>query len=124
MRTASELVRATKPFAREVRWQSWWHFWSTLAILAGCLALAALDISWWWRLPASLAAGLTLVRMFVIYHDHQHGTILQRSRLADAAFMIFGLLLLTPPSIWRRSHQHHHNHNGRLHATGIGTFPL
>jgi hypothetical protein len=39
MRTASELVQATRPFAWEVRWRSWWHFWSTLAVLVGLLAL-------------------------------------------------------------------------------------
>jgi omega-6 fatty acid desaturase (delta-12 desaturase) len=70
----------------------------------------------------SLLAGLTLVRMFTIYHDHQHGTILRRSALADIMLGSYGLLLLTPPSIWRRTHQHHHRHNGRLQAAGIGGF--
>jgi hypothetical protein len=46
MRTANELVRATKPFAREVRWRSWWHFASTLAVLAGLLALTCLEAPW------------------------------------------------------------------------------
>jgi acyl-lipid omega-6 desaturase (Delta-12 desaturase) len=65
-----------------------------------------------------------MVRIFTIYHDHQHGAILQVSALANAILTIFGLLLLTPPSIWRRSHQHHHGHNGRLQIAGIGSFPL
>ena len=124
MRTASELVRATKPFAREVRWLSWWHFWSTLVALAGLLALACLDVPWWGRLPVSILAGLTMVRMFVIYHDYQHGTILGNSRLAAVVLAVYGLLLLAPRSIWRHTHNHHHRHNGRLHATGIGSFPL
>src|SRR5262249_4332812 len=34
----------------------------------------------------------------------------------------YGLLLLTPPSIWRRTHHYHHSHNGRLQAAGIGSF--
>jgi omega-6 fatty acid desaturase (delta-12 desaturase) len=124
MRTASELVRATKPFAREVRWLSWWHFWSTLAALVGLLALACLDMPWWGRLPVSILAGLTMVRMFIIYHDYQHDTILGNSRLAAVLLGFYGLLLLTPRSIWRLSHNYHHHHNGRLTATGIGTFPL
>ena len=122
MRTASELFRATKPFAREVRWRSWWHFWSTLAVLAGLLGLTCLEVSWWWRLPASVLAGLAMVRMFTIYHDHQHGTILRDSRLADALLGVYGLLMLTPPSIWRRTHHYHHTHNGRLQAAGVGSF--
>jgi omega-6 fatty acid desaturase (delta-12 desaturase) len=122
MRTASELVRATKPFAREERWRSWWHFWSTLAVLAALLGLTCLDLPWWGRLPASVLAGLVMVRMFTIYHDHQHGTILRGSVLADVLLRAYGLLLLTPPSIWRRTHHHHHSHNGRLPAAGIGSF--
>src|SRR5437870_4528116 len=100
MRTASELVRATKPFARELRWLSWWHFWSTLVALASLLALACLDMPWWGRLPVSLLAGLTMVRMFIIYHDYQHGTILGNSPLAAAVLEVYGLLLLTPRSAW------------------------
>src|SRR5438552_7861656 len=113
MRTASELVRSTKPFAREVRWRSWWHFCSTLAVLAGLLGLTCLEVPWWERLPASLLAGLTMVRMFAIYHDYQHGTILRGSVLADVLLGACGLLLLTPPSIWRRTHHYHHRHTGR-----------
>jgi omega-6 fatty acid desaturase (delta-12 desaturase) len=68
----------------------------------------------------SVLAGLVMVRMFAIYHDHQHGTILRGSPLAEMLLGAYGLLLLTPPSIWRRTH--HHRHNGRLQAAGIGSF--
>jgi omega-6 fatty acid desaturase (delta-12 desaturase) len=122
MRSASELVRATRPFAREVRWRSWWHLWSTLTVLAGLLGLASLELPWVWRLPASALAGLAMIRMFAIYHDHQHGAILRGSPLAGVALGAYGLMLLTPPSIWRRTHNHHHGHNGRLQASGIGSF--
>ena len=122
MHTTSELVRATKPFAREVRWRSWWHFWSTLGALVGLLGLTCLGGPWWCRLPVSVLAGLVLVRMFAIDHDHQHGTILRGSTLAEVLLGAYGLLLLTPPSIWRRTHHYHHRHNGRLQAAGIGSF--
>jgi len=122
MRTANDLVRATRPFAQEVRWRSWSHFWSTLAVLAGLLGLTCLQVPWWWRLPVSVLAGLTMVRMFTLYHDHQHGTILRGSALADVLLGAYGLLLLTPPSIWQRTHHYHHGHNGRLEAAGIGSF--
>ena len=124
MRTASELVRATRPFAREVRRASWWHCWSTLAALAVLLGLSCREASWWWHLPVSVLAGLVMVRLFTIYHDYQHGAILRDSALARVLLGACGLLLLTPPSIWRRSHQHHHSHNGRLQATGLGSFRL
>ena len=104
MRTANELLRATVPFAREVRWRSWWHFGSTLSVLAGLLGLTCLEDPWWGRLPVSALAGLTMVRMFAIYHDHLHGTTLRGSTLAKVLLGTYGLLLLTPPSVWRRTH--------------------
>jgi omega-6 fatty acid desaturase (delta-12 desaturase) len=124
MRTGSELVRATKPFAVEVRWRSWWHFWSTLAVLVGLLGVAGADLGWGWRLLGGALVGLVLVRMFIIYHDYQHGAILRGSRLAGILLWVYGLLLLTPSSIWRRTHHHHHSNNGRLEAAGIGSFPV
>ena len=33
MRTEKELILATKPFAREIRWKSWWHLFSTGLVL-------------------------------------------------------------------------------------------
>jgi omega-6 fatty acid desaturase (delta-12 desaturase) len=120
----SELVRATKPFTNEVRWRSWWHFWSTLVVLVGLLIITSLQIPWWWRILGGVLAGLTMVRMFIIYHDHQHGTILRGSVLANVLLSAYGVLLLTPPSVWRHAHIYHHSHNGRLEATGIGSFPV
>jgi omega-6 fatty acid desaturase (delta-12 desaturase) len=124
MRVGSDLIRATKPFACELPWRSWWHVWSTLAALVGLLGLSCLEVHWACRLPVSFLAGLTMVRMFTIYHDYEHGAILRGSALANALLGACGILLLTPPSIWRRTHQHHHSHNGRVQAAGIGSFPV
>jgi omega-6 fatty acid desaturase (delta-12 desaturase) len=62
--------------------------------------------------------------MFVIYHDQQHHAILPHSRLADVLMRIFGVLILSPSSIWRSSHNHHHNHNSQLRGAHIGSFPI
>jgi omega-6 fatty acid desaturase (delta-12 desaturase) len=123
MLSASELTSATKRFVPEDR-RSWTSLWSTLAILAGLLGVTLLDVPWFVSLPASLLAALVFVRMFVIYHDHQHGTILKHSRLADFIMLVYGLGTLTPPSIWKRSHNHHHKNNGRMLVTNIGSYPL
>jgi acyl-lipid omega-6 desaturase (Delta-12 desaturase) len=123
MRTGSELIRATRPFAREDRGRSWWHLATTLAALAVLLPAACADLPWPLRVPCSVLAGLVLVRLFVIYHDHQHGTILRDSRLARGLMWAAGLLLLSPPSVWKRSHDHHHKHNARNPGSGIGVFP-
>jgi omega-6 fatty acid desaturase (delta-12 desaturase) len=60
----------------------------------------------------------------VIYHDQQHEAILPRSRLAEGMMRIFGILSLSPSSIWRSSHNHHHNHNSKLRGSHIGSFPI
>jgi acyl-lipid omega-6 desaturase (Delta-12 desaturase) len=124
MRQGKELILATKPFAEERRGRSWWALVSTVAVLLILLGLTTLDIHWGLRLPCSVLASLVLVRLFVIYHDYLHGAILERAWLADVIFTIYGLMMLTPRSIWKHSHDHHHHHNGQYFGTGEGTFPL
>jgi omega-6 fatty acid desaturase (delta-12 desaturase) len=111
------------PFTREDH-RSWSHLGSTLSILTALLGVTCLEVHWLVRLPCSVLAALVFVRMFVIYHDHQHGTILKHSRLADLIMLAYGLCTLTPPSIWKRSHNHHHKNNGRMVQVNIGSYPL
>ncbi len=86
-------------------------------------ALYLLD-GFWVRLPLSIIGGLTLVRMFILYHDYVHKSILQKSWLAKVWFGLFGLYILAPISIWRRSHDYHHKHNSKLYTSSIGSFPI
>ncbi|MCB0781995.1 MAG: fatty acid desaturase, partial [Flavobacteriales bacterium] len=125
MRSEKELILATKPFAREVRWKSWWHLFSTGVVLGG----AYFVIFWpttplWAKVVCSVLAGLTIARMFIIYHDHQHKAILQGSKFADAVMTLWGLFILAPTSIWKRSHDHHHKHNSKLYTSSIGSYPI
>jgi omega-6 fatty acid desaturase (delta-12 desaturase) len=76
------------------------------------------------RIVCSLLSGLLILRFFVIYHDQQHHAILPRSRLAEALMRIFGILALTPSSVWRSSHNHHHKNNSKLRGSHIGSFPI
>jgi len=69
-------------------------------------------------------AGLLHLRFFVIYHDQQHEAILPHSRLAEGLMRIFGILILSPSSVWRSSHNHHHNHNSKLRGSHIGSYPI
>jgi len=62
--------------------------------------------------------------MFVIYHDYQHYSILQKSIPANIMFTLFGLYILAPSSIWKRSHDYHHNHNSKLFSASIGSYPI
>lgn len=124
VRTGKELLLATKPYAVDSTLRSWWHVLSTAFLLAAALAATFLDFHWAASVVCSIAAGLLMVRMFVIYHDQQHHAILPRSRLAEVLMRIFGLFFLSPSSIWRSSHNHHHNHNSKLRSAHIGSFPI
>jgi omega-6 fatty acid desaturase (delta-12 desaturase) len=124
MKQGSELVRATLPFAKECTWLSWWHVLSTGAIMVGAFAGARWGSPVALRIVCSVLAGLVTVRFFVIYHDQQHHAILARSRLAEWLMAAFGIFALSPSSIWRSSHNHHHKHNSKLRSAHIGSFPV
>lgn len=73
---------------------------------------------------SSLIHGLLIVRLFGIYHDYAHGALLKRNRWAAFALKLFGLYVLTPISVWRRSHNFHHSHNSKLAFSSIGSYPI
>ena len=124
VRTGRALILATRPFAVEVRWKSRWCALSTLALLILVTAGTFWNVHPAAKLLSSLCSGLVLVRMFVIYHDHQHHSILHKSMPAHLLFTLFGLFILAPSSIWKRSHDYHHNHNSKLFSASIGSYPI
>ncbi|MBC8111340.1 MAG: fatty acid desaturase [Verrucomicrobia bacterium] len=122
-RNSKELILATKPFCEENRVRSWAETLVTL-VLVGCfLATTFAPLPIWIRLLASVCCGLLYVRMFVIYHDYQHHAILQTSKPAEWLMVLFGIYILAPQTIWKRSHDYHHSHNSKLTITGIGSYP-
>jgi omega-6 fatty acid desaturase (delta-12 desaturase) len=123
-RSGAALHDATRPFARESVARSWIHVASTFLLITALLVLAALA-SWWpLRVLASVVGGLLMARGFILYHDHMHGALLPRSRLARALFRAYGAIALTPPRSWRASHNYHHAHVGKLAEASVGSFPL
>jgi omega-6 fatty acid desaturase (delta-12 desaturase) len=123
MLSGKDLIIATKPFAKENRLLSWFYTLSTIFILIALLLGTYWNINLIGRIICSILAGLIIVRLFVIYHDHQHGAILDKSVLADIIFTIFGIFILAPPSIWKRSHDFHHKHNSKMPVSEVGAFP-
>lgn len=119
-----DLILATKPFMKENRFKSWYYTISTLFLLIAVLFLTVYNFHWIGQLVCSIFAGLLIVRMFVIYHDHQHKTILTNSVLADIIFTLFGFYVLAPTGIWSRSHDYHHKNNSKLYSASIGSYPI
>lgn len=124
MLKGKQLILATKPFAKENRAKSWWLTLSTLFILIGLLLGTVYNFHWILKLGCSILAGLVIVRMFVIYHDHQHKAILDKSPLANVIFTLFGFYVLAPTGIWSASHDYHHKNNSKLFSASIGSYPI
>jgi len=124
MRTGKELILATKPFAKEDRSKSWRYLLSTLLLLVVSLAATVFMPVFIFKLAFSIVSGLLMVRMFIIFHDYQHHAILHRSVPADIIMSLYGLYVLVPSSIWKRSHDYHHAHNSKLFSASIGSYPI
>lgn len=118
------LVDATRPFCKEDVARSWRETLITLWVLVLCIALAAAAPQLWIRIPASLVAGLVIVRGFILYHDHQHNALLRFSPIGRAFFWIYGVLVLTPPTVWRQTHNYHHAHNTKIVGSHVGSYPI
>lgn len=123
LRTGKELILASKEYVKEDKGKSWYYTLSTLGLLIASLAGTLLPHQILIRLFFSFLSGLLLIRMFVIYHDHQHHAILHGSIWGNLIMNCFGLYILAPTSIWKRSHDFHHKHNSKLHVSDVGSFP-
>lgn len=124
MMEGKELILATKKYAKEQRTKSWVLFLSSLLLMIITYIAAVVSSSLVLKLIFGSLAGLLVVRVFVIYHDYLHKAILQDSLLAKVLFSLFGMWILAPTSIWKRSHDYHHKHNCKLYTSSIGSFPL
>lgn len=124
MLEGKQLIIATKAFARENIAISWFHTLSTLFTLISLITITLLPIHWFAKLLSSIFAGFLIVRFFVIYHDHQHKAILDKSITAKIIFTIFGYYVLAPTGIWSTSHDYHHKNNSKLFSASIGSYPI
>lgn len=118
------LLIDSRRFASETRSRSWFELVVTLAAFAAVAWVGLSNTHILVRVGASLVLGLLFVRIFALYHDYMHSTIFKDSWLAGTILKAFALILLTPPSVWKRTHDHHHNHNSKLFGSNIGSFPI
>jgi len=125
LKSPKELLITSRKYATENVWVSLWCVISTAIVWTLLVvAIITLKISLPWKIVTSIVLGLVHVRLFVIYHDYQHGAILKKSKFIRAFMFVFGLLALSPPSVWKRSHNHHHKNNAKLYGASIGSYPV
>ncbi len=124
IRAGHELFEATEAFAIESVARSWWYVGSTFILMLATLLAAGMAPWWPLQLGLSILAAFLMVRAFITYHDYMHGSILHDSRLAWLLFHLYAAFALTPPRSWRKSHNYHHGHVGKISAASIGAFPI
>ncbi len=124
MLKGKKLILATKPYAKENVAKSWIYTLSTFFLLLLAIFGATYASHIVIKLVFSVLIALLLVRLFAIYHDFLHKSILKGSKLARVLFTLYGYYTLNPPSIWKRSHDYHHKHNSKLYTSSIGSFPI
>ena len=124
LRVGRELLEATMPFAIESPGKSWRLVITVFSLLFASLIAAGIAPWPWLRLVFSLLSAMLMVRAFITFHDYMHGAILRDSALAGYWYKLYGALVLVPTNAWRKSHNYHHGHVGKIDIFGIGTFPI
>lgn len=124
MRSGKELIKASLPFAKEDKSKSWYYTITTTLLL--CFAFVGtfnpFHISL--QIISSIVFGLLMVKFFILYHDYNHFAILKNSTAGKVVMNLFGIFILVPITIWKRTHDYHHINNSKLSNNGVGSYPL
>ncbi len=124
MRTGNELMKASLPYATENKAKSWYFVISTIFFLLTAFVGTLAPIHLAFRLVLGILTGLLMVRFFILYHDYNHFAILKKSTLGKILMTTFGVFILAPVTIWKRTHDYHHWNNSKLSNNGVGSYPL
>ncbi len=124
MRTGADLVRASQVFAKEDRALTWRLLVVALVVWIAFTGLAVGVPFWPVQLVFGAVAGLTLVRLFIFYHDYLHNAILMDSLAGKVVMSFVGMFSLNPPSVWKETHDYHHKNNAKMLGGSIGSYPV
>ena len=99
-----------------------------LSVATSLIPYLALSVAIYLTLGVSLPltvvlavlAGGFLVRVFVMFHDCAHGSLLPSRRANNVLGTVLGLLVLSPFTRWRHDHAVHHATAGDLDRRGVG----
>ncbi|MEM6993416.1 MAG: fatty acid desaturase [Myxococcota bacterium] len=123
-RTGKELILASKPYEQERPLRSWFDVVSTLVVYGGCMVAAATAPNFALRVLAAVVGGLTHFRIFSLYHDHNHGSLLAKSPVGKRLMSMLGWHILAPRPVWKETHDFHHWNNGKIEWCSIGSYPV
>lgn len=119
-----EWYKATAHFLeRDIR-KALWQLLTTLTAYLLLLALMVLTIragySYGITLGLGVVAAALLIRIFILFHDCTHGSLLPSPRWNRNVGYLCGILAFTAFHDWRRSHAGHHITAGDLDRRGVG----
>jgi len=123
-RSGAELIRASSAFEGELRFTTWRLLLSTLAVHGLCV-WAILQVPWWpVKALGAVILGLTQVRLFIFFHDALHGAIFRGSKVGHALMSVIGFYVIAVRSVWKETHDYHHQNNAKLVGSSVGSFPV
>jgi omega-6 fatty acid desaturase (delta-12 desaturase) len=112
------------PFIRPSKTRVTWQIVNTLVPYFGMIVLMFFllksGVSYLFVLPLALIPGFLLVRIFIFFHDCTHSSFLKSKRAMNIFGHIFGVLVFTPYSKWKREHIEHHRTVGNIEKRGVG----
>lgn len=112
------------PFMKEDGKRSALAFWTTWGATAGAMGLAIAVDHWAVRVPVCIFLGFIFARLFVIYHDAEHGAIFRNSPFMRGAMRAFGYAVMSAPAVWKEGHTEHHRETGSHDIDIGGEFPI
>ncbi len=118
------VVFSTLKYRKESKWLSWTHSLVSIFLLMFFIFCSFFISNFWLGLLFSILISAFISRSFIIYHDYAHGTILRKSKLAKAIYFIYGIYVLAPINVWKRTHDYHHRNIGKFFKPSIGSYPL
>lgn len=101
-----EIYNHISKYAKSNWLASIWNLLSTMYLLYICLINES-----WFMIPL---CSLTLVRIFVIFHDMGHDSFFPSKRANYIIGLIVGTIVTTPYSSWTFGHNHHHRNSNKL----------
>lgn len=111
------------PFTSERKLLSWLHVILSLITLLMIVLGILITESIVGEFMLSIMMGLNLLRLFSLYHEFNHSSILKKSITAKILFNIIGFLLLSPSKLWLEYHEYHHVNNSKFSLQVIGDYP-
>lgn len=102
--------------------KSWFAVLISFVLVIAFVSLVLVSDFWILKLLYSFFIGLSLLRVFSLYHEYNHGAILESSKIAKPLMSFFGFVMMSPMPLWDYYHNLHHRENSKFSLKVMGDF--